>query len=87
MLSFALPKVWVVQIVCKILLAILLALLVGLKALGMTKAVSMGRNALNDENLVHGKPRRCYNYSEADLLVRWEDVEAHTSIALFEGKS
>ncbi|KAL3460369.1 hypothetical protein BJX64DRAFT_278560 [Aspergillus heterothallicus] len=64
--------------------AVLLAVmgfLWGLKALGLTDAVTAGRQALNEKRIVGGAAKRVYIYSGQDRMVDWRDVEAHAEEA------
>ncbi|OJJ46407.1 hypothetical protein ASPZODRAFT_132510 [Penicilliopsis zonata CBS 506.65] len=75
--SYALPKMWLLQALGKIVIGAVLGFLMCLKLVGLSDAVTTGRMALNDKDLVAGKAKRCYIYSEADQLVNWKDVEDH----------
>ncbi|KNG83560.1 indole-diterpene biosynthesis protein PaxU [Aspergillus nomiae NRRL 13137] len=88
--SYALPSQWLFRQFTKVVLWLFFVLGALVRRLvGLSDAVGVGREAMNDQRLVPGedggKPRRCYIYSEADELVDWRDVERHADEAEARG--
>lgn len=89
--SFALPRMWILRFLSKIVLYTFLILHSVFRKLTRTlDAIARAREAINDGRLItgvgpEGCPERCYIYSDADELVDWRDVERHASDAEDKG--
>ncbi|OGM45723.1 indole-diterpene biosynthesis protein PaxU [Aspergillus bombycis] len=88
--SYALPSPWLFRLFSKVMLWVFFVLGALVRRLvGLSDAVGVAREAMNDQRLVGGadggKPRRCYIYSDADELVDWRDVERHADEAEAKG--
>lgn len=90
--SFALPRMWILRFMGKILLyTVLIASWLVRKLTRRPDVISLAREAINDNRLIDGPDsnknmqRRCYIYSDADDLIDWRDVENHAADAEAKG--
>ena len=64
----------------------LLLVAFGLKAVtGKLDVLSQSNKDLNDSTLISTSVPRLYCYSREDLLVKWEDIEHHATVAVSKG--
>lgn len=85
--SFALPRMWILQMLGKSLLFVWLFFAMLMHAHESNPdPITLARRLVNDSSLVRpaasqDKLARCYIYSDADVLVDWKDIESHASEA------
>ena len=85
-LRSALPSAFYLHFPMVLLIwAWLLYLTIRREILGIKIVVEIVWKALNDPELIDVKAKRLYSYSNADLMVAWEDVREHAAIARAAG--
>ena len=85
-LSASLPSVQPLRLLLLLLIYVVISVYwIIFIPLGIPDPVERIRRALNDEVMMQNERSRCYIYSEADLMVGWDDVEAHARDAAAKG--
>lgn len=85
-LSSALPSSWFARLILLgLIYAIVSVYWIIFVPLSLTDPIERVRQTLNSRTIMGRETRRCYIYSEADSMVGWRDVEAHTRSAVENG--